>query len=123
MRPIATRDRGLWAEDQACLYLERHGLRVVERNFRLRRGEIDIVAQDDQVLVFVEVRWRNRLGDALASIGPQKRSKIRLTAQWILQHRFGGLHNWPPCRFDVIAIDPNGLQWVPNAFSLTEDFS
>jgi putative endonuclease len=114
--------RGVWAEDSACLYLQQQGVHILGRNLRFRRGEIDILAQDRQVLLFVEVRWRNQRGHAAASIDWRKRRKIRFCAQCILQKRFGDLQHWPACRFDVIAIDPAGLHWIRNAFSLSEDF-
>ena len=66
------------AESQAARFLERQGLRIVTRNYRTRQGEIDLVAQDGDVLVFVEVRLRSGgyFGGAAASVTPRKQSRI-----------------------------------------------
>lgn len=109
---------GAQAEDQAKAFLERHGLRCVERNFRTRGGEIDLVMDDRGTRVFVEVRYRrNRhCGGALESIDHRKRARLTAAAQWYLAaHRLLG-----PARFDVVAVEPGEdgqpcFVWVKDA--------
>jgi putative endonuclease len=111
----ATGDR---AEAQALAHLEQAGLRLLERNYRTRGrggGEIDLIMQDAQgTLVFVEVRQRRstRQGGAAASISRSKQQRIIFAARSYLMR----LSTLPACRFDVVAIDPDGLVWLPAAF-------
>ena len=102
------------AETAATRLLERHGLEIVARNFRTRLGEIDLVARDGAVLVFVEVRLRSsaRFGGAAASIGPRKRARIEAAAREFLAR----LRREPPCRFDVITFDDGAPRWLKGAF-------
>lgn len=105
---------GAAAEDRAAEYLQRQGLKLVARNYRCRAGEIDLILQDGNSLVFVEVRSRasTAFGGAAASITPAKQAKlIRAAEHYLLQHP-----NPAPCRFDAVLIDGNNLQWLRNAF-------
>lgn len=107
--------RGQRAEDDALAYLERHGLTLVERNFRCKGGEIDLVMREGEALVFVEVRQRTdaRHGGAAASVDAGKQRRLILAAQIYLQ-RFA----MPPaCRIDVIAIDGAAWSWLKNAIA------
>lgn len=113
--------RGEAAEQQALRHLQAQGLALVERNYRIARGpsrpagEVDLVMRDrDGTLVFVEVRARGRAtqGGAAASVGATKQRRLLRAAQHYLQ-RFAAP---PPCRFDVVAIDGDVLQWLPAAF-------
>ena len=107
-------------EAEAERHLTAAGLRIVERNFRGRFGEIDLIARDGNTLVFVEVRYRrNRLfGGAGISVDQRKQRKLLLTANGYLQVRRLDC----PCRFDVITIEqgqrgePLNLDWIQNAF-------
>ncbi|MEA5098552.1 MAG: YraN family protein [Burkholderiaceae bacterium] len=106
-------NRGRVAEDRALAYLLRHGLTLVERNFRCKGGEIDLVMQDGGTLVFVEVRMRRSagFGGAAASVTPAKQARLTKTAQFFLLR-----YPAPPvCRFDVIAIDGDELKWLKDA--------
>lgn len=108
------RDRGQTAEDTARRHLEANGLRLLDRNFRARRGEIDLVMEDGYVLVFVEVRYRAdpSRGSALESVGATKQRRlIHAATAYLQQHRPDR-----PCRFDVVAITGETLEWVANAF-------
>lgn len=113
---------GQQAEDAAKAYLERHGLRCLERNFRTRFGEIDLVMDDRGTRVFVEVRYRRsrRCGGALESVDSRKQGRLRAAAQWYL-----GLHpKVTAARFDVIAVEPGpdrtpDFIWVKNAIEDT----
>lgn len=108
-----TQERGRQWEDVALAYLGRHGLVLVEANFRCKPGEIDLILRDGATLVFVEVRQRaaDAQVSAAASIGPAKIRRIIRAAQVYLQ-RFDRL---PPCRIDVVAIDGEDIEWIRNA--------
>ena len=112
--------RGAAAEERACAFLRQGGLQIEARNVRYRAGEIDVVAVDAGTWVFVEVRSRARRGDAAASIDARKRGKIRRAAQLYLSGRFGD--RWPPCRFDVVAVEGSRITWLPSAFTGEEEW-
>ena len=104
---------GVAAEELAARYLATQGLRVIGRNYRCRFGEIDLIAKDGEVLVFVEVRLRRsvRFGGALASITHAKQKKLIATARYYLS----GLRDVPSCRFDAIlldALDARRIEWL-----------
>ena len=106
---------GALAEDAAWNYLQRQGLQLVQRNYRVRGGEIDIIAHDARgVLVFVEVRARasTTFGGAAASVDARKRARILLAARHYLMR----LPAEVACRFDVIAIEGGQLHWIRDAF-------
>jgi putative endonuclease len=101
------------AEDRALHYLQQRGLTLMQRNFRCKGGEIDLIMQEAAVLVFVEVRKRadTRHGGAAASVTTRKQGRLIIAAQVFLQR-----YRMPPaCRFDVIAIDGNAIEWLKNA--------
>jgi len=106
------------AEDEALQFLQDRGLRLLTRNYRTPGrggGEIDLVMRaPDGTLVFVEVRKRlsARHGGAAASVGWVKQKRIVRAAQ----HYLLGLSRLPPCRFDVVEIDSEGVHWLPGAF-------
>lgn len=105
----------LW-ERKALAHLERHGLTLVEANFRCKGGEIDLVMRERESLVFVEVRQRAgaQHGGAAASITPAKVRRLVRAAQFYLM-RFSSM---PACRFDVVAIDGDTLEWIRNAIEV-----
>jgi len=105
---------GAQAEQQAAQYLRRQGLKPVAQNYRGRFGEIDLIMQDGATLVFIEVRLRRNadFGGAAASIDARKQQRIIRTAQQYLAN----LAQLPPCRFDAVLLDDNGVQWLKNAF-------
>lgn len=120
---IARRQLGTFGEDLAAQYLEGQGFRIVARNVRLRGGELDIVAWDGPVLVFVEVRSRRggRMGLPEESVDARKRRRLTALALAYLQlNRIRGVN----CRFDVVGIewsydrDAPRIHHIPNAFSL-----
>jgi putative endonuclease len=114
------RDRaaaGRAAETLAARFLEARGLHVIKRNYRCRRGEIDIVARDGATLVFVEVRLRTaeRFGGAAASIDARKRARVLAAARDYLARR-----PETPCRCDVVLLDrldADRVKWIRDAFS------
>ena len=107
---------GLQAEQLAVQHLQQQGLKLVAQNYRSRFGEIDIIMQDKDVLVFVEVRLRRNgdFGGAAASIDTRKQQRIIHTAQQYLS----SLKSTPPCRFDAVLIDTESkkFEWLKNAF-------
>lgn len=115
MRPRTAKQlSGDAGEALAADYLARKGLRVVERNFRVKGGEIDLVCRDGAYTVFVEVRRRANadFGGAAASITTAKQRRLILAAQhWLVQH------GETPCRFDAVLIDGEQLEWLRAAFT------
>lgn len=112
---------GRQAEDLACDYLSRQGLMLLERNYRCKMGEIDLVMLHDQRLIFVEVRYRKPgiFGQAVDSVTWQKQKKIFKTAQHFLCSHPQYSRSY--CRFDVISVTPLSLVgldilWLQDAF-------
>jgi putative endonuclease len=108
------------AEDAALAYLRAAGLGLLARNVRYPFGELDLVMHDAATLVFVEVRYRRGadFGGAAASVDRRKRRKLARAAQaWLAQHR---QHARAPCRFDVVAVSPDGCDWLRAAFTLDD---
>jgi len=107
--------RGELAEQRAAEHLRGAGLRLLERNYRCRQGEIDLIMRDGDTVVFVEVRERRngRFGSGADSIDFRKRQRLISAAQHYLQRQ----PRVPPCRFDVVSIDGNDdLTWITGAF-------
>ena len=109
------------AESLAIALIERAGLRVLERNYRVRGGEIDGIALDGETLVFIEVRFRknHRFGGAAASIDQRKQQRIIHAAQIYLMQN--SRHANRSCRFDCVlldALDTNTAEWIKDAFQL-----
>lgn len=107
-----TQKRGFLAEERAAEYLRALGYRIEARNWRTRRGELDIVARDGDELVFVEVRSRSRsdYGTPEETVGWAKRRRILRAAR---SYACGRPEN---IRFDVIALDALGLRHLRDAF-------
>ena len=97
---------GRHAEEAAARHLVREGYRVVARNVRTRRGEIDIVAYDGDALVFIEVKARRRtlFGEAAWAVDRRKQQRMIRAASAFLATSFRSPEALPPCRFDVVAI-------------------
>ncbi len=115
---------GTEAEIWAQTFLEQQGLTVVTQNYRTTRGEIDLIMQDENTLVFVEVRLRGstRHGSAKESINPTKQHRLVYAAEHYLQTK--NLSDQAQCRFDAICLDKDPdndnqyrVEWLRNAFS------
>lgn len=113
--------RGQQAEQQAARWLDQQGLRQVAANYHCRQGEIDLIMEDQDMLVFVEVRYRTStgFGGALASVTAGKRQRITRAARHFLANR--PEYSEHACRFDVLAMEPDDTgavryEWVSNAF-------
>lgn len=113
----STKARGDRGEDRAVDELIRLGYEIVERNYRCKLGEIDIVARDGETLVFVEVRTRadSSHGDALETVSRAKQRRIGRVAQMYLVQREPVFET---CRFDVVGITGDELTVVQDAFRL-----
>jgi putative endonuclease len=112
---------GQHAEALALQWLQRQGLELVQRNYRVARGpsaragEVDLIMRArDGTLLFVEVRARAsaRHGGAAASVTAAKRARLVHAAR----HYLARLASVPPCRFDVVAVDGVHVEWIPGAF-------
>ena len=126
MRPDdpTTTDLGRRGEDRALAHLQSHGLQLIERNYRCRAGEIDLVMREGDVLVLVEVRTRSRsdFGSAASSVGVRKQRRFVLAARHLTLTR-PELRRMR-ARIDVVAIDPSAqsgappvITWSRNAFT------
>lgn len=114
----STKSNGDAAERIAERFLISNGLTCLERNFRSRFGEIDLIMKHGECLVFVEVRLRknNQFGGAGGSIGRIKQQRIIAAAQ----HYLRGMGAPPPCRFDALLMNDlseSGIEWIQDAFS------
>ncbi len=113
--PRSTTQRGRDAEDRALLFLQNQGLTLVARNVRGGGGELDLVMQQGEWLVFVEVRSRrcSDHGSAAATVSAAKQRRLLQAAAHFLQTWPSPL---PPCRFDVMAFDQHEISWICHAF-------
>jgi putative endonuclease len=116
------RQRGTLGEDAAARYLESRGLRVLDRNWRYRQWELDLVCRDGDTLVFVEVKTRNAgtLGTPADGLNRAKRARLVKAASRYLSAK--GLWD-EPCRFDLASVMDMGtsmdVEHIENAFDLT----
>ncbi len=120
-----TREQGEYTENLARQFLEQKGFKLIEKNFNCRLGEIDLIMQDNDSLVFVEVRYRRstNFGSGAESITATKQAKLIKAASVFLQ-RNAKLNQYP-ARFDVVSItgfiETNDISkinfdWIRNAF-------
>jgi putative endonuclease len=108
---------GAEGESMACAELERRGYSIVQRNYRIRSGEIDIVADDGGTVVFVEVKTKTdgSFGDPVDEVTPQKQRQL------IAMGEYYATYCCPPntpCRFDVVAVD---LSMTPPMITIYQD--
>lgn len=116
---LKEKSSGAWGEDLALRYLTRRGYELVERNYRTRYGEIDLILRKEAVLVFVEVKLRRGtgFGDPLEAVTPHKQSTLRSLAEQYLSDRNP---DFDTLRFDVVGIlagkDKLRIHHVEDAF-------
>ncbi len=111
-----SRALGREGEDQAAGYLERQGMKILERNFMCRQGEIDLIGYHKNCLVFVEVKYRRgqMSGTPESAVTPVKIKKLCIVADYYRYlHRYG---DDSPFRYDVVAISGGEIRWYENAF-------
>ena len=103
-------------EDRVCEYLKSGGVRIMERNFRNRFGEIDIIGYDGEYLVFFEVKYRKdaAAGFAQEAVGQKKMHTICKVSDYY--RTIHGIGDFSPIRYDVVAVNENEISWVKNAF-------
>lgn len=106
---------GQLAEEIAAAFLKKQGLSLVEKNYRCRYGEIDLIAKELDVVVFVEVRLRrnNHFGGASASITQTKQNRLLAAARSYLNE----FKKLPECRFDAILLadlSEQNIEWLKN---------
>lgn len=107
---------GAEKEELAATYLESRGALILERNFRCRQGEIDLIARQDGYLTFVEVKYRTTAKQGLPeeAVGIPKQKKIcRVADYYRCIHGYG---DKTPVRYDVVAIEGDKITWIKNAF-------
>jgi putative endonuclease len=122
--PETTTAIGRRGEDAAARHLEDHGLQLLERNYRCRGGEIDLVMREGTTLVLVEVRLRNssEFGGAAASVGPRKQRRFILAARHLMMTR--PAYRKLQTRFDVVALEAGAqrgelqVDWIRDAFRI-----
>ncbi len=120
LHPPSSRTQGANAEALACRFLQQQGLRLIACNYHCRQGEIDLIMQDTDNLVFIEVRYRrqSRYGSGLESVNRRKQQRIaQCAAHYLHQHPRAANY---AARFDVVALTANAedpkIEWIRNAF-------
>lgn len=105
-------------EKRASVYLKEKGYEILEHNFFSRYGEIDLIARENEYLVFVEVKYRKdvHLGYPEESITTLKMKRILRTANWYMMKN--QISENTPCRFDVVAMLGEKIKVIKNAFDL-----
>jgi putative endonuclease len=110
---------GQISEKTASAYLQKQGLKLIEKNFRCAQGEIDLIMKDKNYLVFVEVRFRKHrdYGNSIETISHNKQIHLIRTAQYYLQQH--SLMYKANCRFDVLGLNrEEKITWIKNVFDV-----
>ena len=110
------RQLGTKKEELAAAYLTGRGIRIIRKNYRIRQGEIDLIGYDKEVLVFIEVKYRNKKDAGLPeeAVNAAKQRQICKVALFFLNQQKLGTDI--PCRYDVVAVDEEEIRWYKNAF-------
>lgn len=119
MNRYNTRVKGKYGEEKAIRYLSNNGYRIVEKNYRNTFGEIDIVAREDDTIVFIEVKTRNisSYGPPEAAVDLRKQHRIcKVAAGYINEKKLSD----QPVRFDVVSISGIKIELIKDAFDLQE---
>ena len=109
-------------ENRVAEYLKSKGYAILEKNFSCHFGEIDLIAEKDGYIVFVEVKYRSSdsFGMPMAAVDYRKQRKISNTASYYLHRHHYSLDT--PCRFDVAAVSKQSIQMIENAFPYVGNF-
>ena len=112
------RKRGTYYEQVSIGWLEERGYRIIDKNFRCKFGEIDLIAMDGDVLVFIEVKYRatSKVGAPWEAVGLAKQHRICQCAKWYIMSKHRLLSS--PMRFDVISICGSDITHFKNAFNM-----
>lgn len=119
--PVTTKAKGDLTEQFAQLYLAEQGLTPVDKNVHCRQGEIDLVMKDQEIYVFIEVKYRKNaaFGGAISAIPLSKQKKIKHSISFYLNQSGLNEHD-TPCRIDIIALEGDitnpQVTWLKNAF-------
>lgn len=119
---VSTKEIGKKYEDIAAEYLKQNGYTILERNYHNRYGELDIIAEKENILIYCEVRYRNteQYGGALGSVDVRKQKKLCRTAA--VHYALNGMAQGKYCRFDVIGIsEDQTIQHIQNAFEFQDE--
>lgn len=111
-----TKVKGNQGEEKACEYLKKQGYKILEQNYRCKVGEVDIVARDEEYLVFVEVKYRKNKSHGLPqeAVNYPKQKKISATAgYYIMTHH---MKENVSVRFDVVSVLDDEITLIKNAF-------
>ena len=111
-----TRQIGAEKEEMVARYLQQNGMEILERNFRNRQGEIDIIGRHNGYLVFAEVKYRGSLrqGNPAEAVDFRKQKQICKVADFY--RMIHGLGEQTPVRYDVLAVIEDKINWIQNAF-------
>ena len=112
---------GRGAEDQALLFLQGPGLKLITRNWRCKAGELDLVMRDADTVVIAEVRMRQRddYGDPLETVDARKQAKVVRATRLFLARQPELAEE--PLRFDIVTLDGDGsIEWLKEAFDVRE---
>lgn len=110
------REIGKFGEDRAEFFLTNAGINILERNYRNRFGEVDIIAKDKDILLFIEVKYRKNIsyGYPLESVNIHKQNKIKKIALYYLNEKMYDINT--SIRFDCIGITDFEIEWIKGAF-------
>lgn len=110
------RQTGTAYEERAAAYLEEQGMQILQKNYRCRQGEIDLIAKDGTYLVFVEVKYRRdlRSGHPSEAVDFRKQKRILYAARYFYYEK--KIPESMPCRFDVVSILGDKMEYIRNAF-------
>lgn len=113
---MTTTEQGKQGEEHAANFLKKNGYKILDRNYRCRLGEIDLIAGKNGMVVFVEVKLRknDRFAGAMEAVNFSKQQKLRKTALlWLAEKQSSA-----PCRFDVVEVytESGRIHHIPNAF-------
>lgn len=113
---------GLWGEELAARYLSARGLRVIDRQYRQKWGELDLICKDRDTWVFVEVKTRSQAYQpkAIEAVNYRKQQRLsRAAMSYILWKRLSG----QPMRFDVVVIEGSRVEWFQDAFEISPRYT
>lgn len=112
------RKTGSRYEEQAAVFLEKQGFKILEHNFRCRSGEIDLIGRDGSFLAFIEVKYRKTVGcgEPAAAVDYRKQKRICDTARYYLLTHGYGSGDGISCRFDVVTILDEEISVIKDAF-------
>lgn len=110
------RQTGAVYEEKAARWMEEHGMKVIQRNYRCRQGEIDLIALDGKYLVFAEVKYRSaaQSGHPAEAVDFRKQRRISGAAACYCYEK--RISEDRPCRFDVVSILGEEIEYIKNAF-------